>query len=73
MWARLWRHLFPKDGNRTGDQHDAYCIAAWLPRSDRDDSLATCLTLVFGPRETALAKVEGWILGVLGQGADSRL
>ena len=25
---------------RTGDQHDAYSIAAWLSRADRDGSLA---------------------------------
>ena len=69
----MWRHLLPKDENRTGDQRDAYCIAAWLSRSDRDDSLATYLAAVLDPRETAQARVEEWIFGGLGQGAGSPL
>jgi hypothetical protein len=42
-YPRLWSGGFPKQG-RTGDQHDAYSIAAWMTRADRDGNLATALT-----------------------------
>jgi hypothetical protein len=51
---------------RTGDQHDAFSIAAWLSRADRDGSLAAFLNPGLSPPERALAQVEGWILGVAG-------
>ena len=49
---------------RTGDQHDAFSIAAWLSRADRDGSLAAFLNPDLSPPERTLARVEGWILGV---------
>jgi hypothetical protein len=52
--------------NRTGDQHDAYSIAAWLRRADHDGSLAAFLKPVLTQSERAVAQVESWILGVLG-------
>lgn len=38
VYPSLWSHRFPRD-NRTGDQHDAYSMAAWLQAADRDGSL----------------------------------
>jgi hypothetical protein len=35
VYPSLWSYSFDRDG-RTGDQHDAYCITAWLSRADRD-------------------------------------
>jgi hypothetical protein len=65
VYPRLWsRGLAPE--NRTGDQHDAYSIAAWLRRADHDGSLAAFLKPVLTPSERAVAQVEGWILGVPG-------
>jgi hypothetical protein len=65
VYPRLWsRHFAPED--RTGDQHDAYSIAAWLRRADYDGSLATFLKPVLTPPERTVAQVEGWILGVQG-------
>jgi hypothetical protein len=58
----LWSRGFPIDG-RTGDQHDAYSIAAWLARADRDGSLATALNPQLSSLERTTAQVEGWILG----------
>jgi hypothetical protein len=65
VYPALWSRGFASEG-RTGDQHDAFSIAAWLSRADRDGSLATALNpdLTSSERETALA--EGWILGVPG-------
>ena len=61
----MWSRSFANQG-RTGDQHDAFSIAAWLSRADRDGSLAAFLNPNLLPPERTLAQVEGWILGVPG-------
>ena len=65
VYPALWRRSFANEG-RTGDQHDAYCIAAWLSRADRNGSLAAFLEPELTRSEHTVAKVEGWILGVPG-------
>ena len=63
VYPALWSRSFAcKD--RTGDQHDAYSIAAWLSRSDREGSIAAFLMPDLTPPERTVAQVEGWILGV---------
>jgi len=63
VYPRLWSADFSSSG-RTPDQHDAYSVAAWLQRADRDGSLPGFLS----PPETAEARadaeIEGWILGL---------
>ncbi|MGA8292928.1 MAG: hypothetical protein WB820_10545, partial [Rhodoplanes sp.] len=65
VYPALWSPSFAKEG-RTGDQHHAYCIAAWLSRADRNGSLAAFLKPELTPPERTVAQVEGWILGVPG-------
>jgi hypothetical protein len=65
VYPSLWSRNFANEG-RTGDQHDAFSIAAWLARADGDGGLAACLQPNFSPAERAVAQVEGWILGVPG-------
>ncbi len=65
VYPALWNRAFANEG-RTPDQHDAFCIAAWLSRADHDGSLAAFLKPDLSPPERALAQVEGWILGVPG-------
>jgi hypothetical protein len=65
VYPALWSRSFAREG-RTGDQHDAYCIAAWLSRADRNGSLAAFLKPELTPPERTVAQVEGWILGVPG-------
>lgn len=65
VYPSLWRRGFASEG-RTGDQHDAFCIAAWLAHADRDGTLAGFLKPTLSPAEHAMAQVEGWILGVPG-------
>jgi len=65
VYPALWSRSFAREG-RDGDQHDAYCIAAWLSRADRNGSLAAFLNPDLSPPERTLAQVEGWILGVPG-------
>ena len=64
-YPALWSRSFPRE-DRDSDQHDAYCIAAWLSRADRDGSLTFYLRPGLRPQERAIAEVEGWILGVAG-------
>ena len=65
VYPALWSRSFARE-DRNSDQHDAYCIAAWLSRADRDGSLTAFLNLDLSPPERTLAQVEGWILGVPG-------
>jgi len=65
VYPALWSRGFARDG-RTGDQHDAFSIAAWLAMADRDGSLATFLRPCLSAPDRTVAKVEGWILGVAG-------
>jgi hypothetical protein len=65
VYPSLWRRGFASEG-RTGDQHDAFCIAAWLARAERDGTLAGFLKPTLSTAEHAMAQVEGWILGVPG-------
>ncbi len=65
VYPALWSRRFANEG-RTSDQHDAFSIAAWQSRADRDGSLAAFLKPSLSPPERTLAQVEGWILGVPG-------
>jgi hypothetical protein len=64
VYPSLWNRGFPR-GARTADQHDAWCIAAWLSRADRDGMLAGYLAPQLTAAERSVAAVEGWILGVV--------
>ncbi|MGB7097539.1 MAG: hypothetical protein WBD95_02060, partial [Xanthobacteraceae bacterium] len=65
VYPALWSRGFARE-DRTGDQHDAYSIAAWLSCADQDGSLAVFLKPDLTQPERAVAQVEGWILGVPG-------
>jgi hypothetical protein len=65
VYPALWSRSFANQGS-TGDQHDAFSIAAWLSRTDRDGRLAAFLNPDLLAPERTLAQVEGWILGVPG-------
>ena len=63
VYPALWSRSFARE-SRTGDQHDAYSIAAWLSLSDQDGSLAEFLVPNLTAPERSVARTEGWILGV---------
>ena len=65
VYPALWSRCFARE-DRTGDQHDAYSIAAWLSRADWDGALSGFLKPSLSSPEAAVALVEGWILGVPG-------
>ncbi len=63
VYPALWSRGFPRD-SRTGDQHDAYSIAAWLRQADKSGALAHALNPQLDDAERKTAGIEGWILGV---------
>jgi hypothetical protein len=65
VYPALWNRNFAAEG-RTGDQHDAFTIAAWLSHADRDGHLAALMQPLLPPSERETALLEGWILGVPG-------
>jgi hypothetical protein len=64
VYPALWSLDYARE-DRTGDQHDAYSIAAWLSRADHEETLAALFEPDLSPQEQAVARVEGWILGVV--------
>jgi hypothetical protein len=64
VYPALWSRTFPSAG-RTPDQQDAFAIAKWFQRADRDGSLQKFLRPELEPPERKKAEIEGWILGVL--------
>mgnify|MGYP000128943684 CR=1 FL=1 len=63
VYPALWSRDFAREG-RTGDQHDAFSIAASLWRADHDGSLVRLLNPSLSASDIGIASVEGWILGV---------
>jgi hypothetical protein len=63
VYPALWNRGFARC-DRSPYQHDAFSIAAWLSRADRDGSLPNYLNPDLTPPQRAVAQVEGWILGV---------
>ncbi|MBI5854362.1 MAG: hypothetical protein HZB35_03870 [Nitrospirae bacterium] len=63
VYPSLWSRSFASEG-RTADQHDAYSVAEWMRRADRDGSLADFFNPGLTPDERPVARIEGWILGV---------
>jgi hypothetical protein len=65
VYPALWSRNFPNE-ERSYDQHDAFIIAAWLSRAERDGSLVNYLKSKLTPPDFELANLEVWILGVSG-------
>ena len=63
VYPKVWSAAFPTE-DRTADQHDAYSVAAWLSQAALDGRLHEAMAANLSPPETAVAQVEGWILGV---------
>ena len=63
VYPALWSRSFARD-DRTGDQHDAYSVAARMAGTDRFGRLASLFAPSLTAAERAVADIEGWILGV---------
>ena len=55
---------FPRDGGDS-DEQAGYAAAAWLQRADRSGTLSGFLNPNLTAEERGIAKIEGWILGVV--------
>ena len=64
VYPSLWTRRFPRE-DRDGDEQAAYAAASWLQRADRDGSLGGFLNPNLTAEERGIAKIEGWILGVV--------
>jgi len=64
VYPSLWMRRFATDG-RNADQQAAYAVAAWLQRADLNGSLGRYFDPPLTSEEQAIAKVEGWILGIV--------
>lgn len=64
VYPSLWMRRFRREG-LDGDQQAAHAVGAWLWRADRDGSLAGFFSPPLNDSERDLARVEGWILGVV--------
>ncbi len=64
VYPSILRRRFPR-GDRTPDQQDAYAVAEWLRTRDAAGLLEPYFTPRLTREERAVAKVEGWVLGVL--------
>ena len=63
VYPALWNRWFPRQ-DRTPDQQDAFSVATWLSDTDRNGRLDEFLKPSLTDCERAVARAEGWILGV---------
>ena len=66
VYPSIWRGRFRRADSMNDHQHDAYSIAGWLSRADRNGWLADYLNPNLSQAERDRASTEGWILGVPG-------
>ena len=64
VYPSLWMKRFPRE-DRDGDEQAAYAAAAWLQRADGGGSLSSYFKPPLTPEERDVARIEGWILGVV--------
>jgi hypothetical protein len=62
VYPAMWSRRFGRE-ERSGDQHDAYSVAAWMRDADLDGTLAEFFKPNLAPGERKVARIEGWILG----------
>lgn len=63
VYPALWSRSFAREG-RSGDQHDAYSVAAWMHQSDLEGKLTGFFNPSLTTTERSTAQIEGWILGI---------
>jgi len=64
VYPSIFRNRFPRDG-RNADQQDAYAVAEWLRTRDAAGLLRSYFEPGLTPEEREIAKVEGWVLGIM--------
>ncbi len=64
VYPALWSGMFPSQ-DRNGHQHDAYSVARWMQEQDAAGGLGAYFSPALKPTECTVARVEGWIFGLL--------
>lgn len=64
VYPASWMRRFPRDG-RDPDEQAAFAAARWLQRADTNGSLGGFFKPSLTADEREVAKIEGWILGVV--------
>jgi hypothetical protein len=64
VYPSILRRRFAR-ADRTSDQQDAYAVAEWLRTRDGAGLLEAYFAPGLTPEERAIARVEGWVLGIL--------
>lgn len=64
VFPSLLRRRWPR-GERTVDEHDAWCVTAWLQDVDARGAFDAFLRPPLSPADSSVARREGWILGVV--------
>jgi hypothetical protein len=64
IFPSIFRKRYPKLINHSVDDHDAMCVAKWLKAMDGRGLLNTYFKPPLTDEEQAIARLEGWILGV---------
>jgi hypothetical protein len=64
IWKCRRRRRLPSEG-RDGDEQADFAVAAWLQRADESNSLESFFNPLLTPEEREVARIEGWILGVV--------
>ena len=60
----MWTRRFKRDGS-DDDEQAANAAAAWLQWADMNGSLGSHFNPPLTPYEREVARIEGWILGVV--------
>ncbi len=64
VYPRLMSGNYPV-AERTPDQHDAYCVAAWMADQDKEGALAQFFNPPLTLPQRQIAQIEGWIFGLM--------
>lgn len=64
VYPSLWKKNYWIE-DRTADQHDAYSVSRWMREKDLGSQLPTYFQPLLNSDERKLARLEGWILGLV--------
>ncbi len=64
IFPSLFRSRYPRE-DRTVDQQDAYAVSRWFAEMDQMNRLASYFDPPLTRKQKSIAKLEGWILGVV--------
>ena len=70
VYPALWNWWFERVHlhDRGGHKHDAYSVSRWMWETDRDREIERYFDLQLTQEQGQLARTEGWIFGILGNG-----